>query len=193
MTTDNQLIIQLPSKWLKIFGSIFIIGGIAALIVPAMAGIALELLLGWLFFAGGCIQLALAMSVRENESFWFKLMWAVLFVFVGLWLLLRPVEGIQALAFIVGVLFLVEAILKFMFFWHRRGAPKIGWILVSGIFSLIIASIIFGGWPEQSAILLGILVGFNLVASGAAVLLLGLSVVTDENTGQDGNESGSGS
>ena len=50
MTTDNQLKISLPSKWLKVFGIVFIIGGIAALIVPAIAGIAMELLLGWLFF-----------------------------------------------------------------------------------------------------------------------------------------------
>lgn len=188
MTTDNQLKIPLPSKWLKVFGIVFIIGGIAALIVPAIAGIAMELLLGWLFFAGGCIQLASVISTREDESFWFKLMWAVLFVFVGLWLLLRPIEGTQALALVIGMLFFVEAILKAVFFWQRRGASRIGWILVSGILSFIIALVVLNGWPEQSAMLLGILVGFNLLTNGAVVLLLGFSMTADDKAGQDKQE-----
>ena len=102
-STDNQLDLSLFSaKWLKIFGIVFILGGIAALAVPAVVGITIELLLGWLFFVGGCIQITAAWATRKHQSFWFEMLWAILFVIVGLWLLLRPVEGVQALAFIVG-------------------------------------------------------------------------------------------
>ena len=75
---------------------------------------------------------------------------------VGLWLLLRPAEGVQALAFIVGALFLAEAIVKMVFSWQWRNEPKIGWILLSGLLSFIIAMILLTGWPQQSAALLGI-------------------------------------
>lgn len=47
--TDDQLNLSLPSWWFKIFGIVFVLGGFAALLVPAIAGIAVELLLGWLF------------------------------------------------------------------------------------------------------------------------------------------------
>ncbi|SER58163.1 Short repeat of unknown function [Nitrosomonas sp. Nm51] len=62
-------------------------------------------------------------------------------------------NSIQALAFIVGVLFVVEGIIKLTYSWHWRSQPKIGWIVVSGILSIAIAAILLSGWPQQSAAL----------------------------------------
>ncbi|WP_305646869.1 HdeD family acid-resistance protein [Nitrosomonas sp.] len=144
--TNNQLNQPSASRWLIIFGLTFLFGGIVVLILPAAVSIAIESLLGWLFFVGGCIQIVCqivaALTVRANKLFWFKLPWAILFVLVGLWLILRPVEGIQALAFIVGLLFLVEAIMKFVFSWRWRSVSKIGLALLSGVLSFLIRKIV---------------------------------------------------
>ncbi len=181
--TDNQVDFPLFSaKWLKIFGIVFIVGGILAIALPAVAGITVELLLGWLFFIGGCVQIGTALTAHQHKSFWFKFLWALLFAIVGLWLLLRPAEGVQALAFVVGVLFLVEAIMKMAFAWQWRKEPKIGLILFSGILSFLIGMILLSGWPQQSAILLGILVGFNLLANGIVALLLGFKMREIKNS-----------
>lgn len=180
--TNNQLNPPSASRWLIIFGITFLFGGIVVLIVPAAVSIAIESLLGWLFFVGGCIQIVAALTVRANKLFWFKLPWALLFVLVGLWLILRPVEGIQALAFIVGLLFLVEAIMKFVFSWRWRSVSKIGLALLSGVLSFVIAMILLTGWPQQSAILLGVLVGVNLLVNGFVALLLGIKIMSIENT-----------
>lgn len=180
-TTDNQLKPPSASRWLIIFGLTFLFGGMIVLIVPAAVSIAIELLLGWLFFVGGCIQLVAALTVRTNKLFWLKLPWALLFVLVGLWLILRPVEGIQALAFIVGLLFLVEAIMKFVFSWRWRSVSRIGWAMLSGVLSFVIAIILLTGWPEQSAIFLGILVGVNLLVNGFVALLLGIKIMAIES------------
>ena len=188
-TDESQLDLSPLSKWFKIFGIVFILGGIAALAVPVVAGIAIELMLGWLFFGVGCIQLAAAFSVRKHSSFWFKLLWAILFVLVGLWLFLRPTEGVQALALVVGVLFLAEAVVKMSFFWQQRNMPNIGWILVSGVLSLLIAVILLSGWPQQSAALLGLLVGFNLLINGIVVLLLGFRMNTVKISWHEKNDS----
>jgi membrane protein HdeD len=188
-TDESQLDLSPLSKWFKIFGVVFILGGIAALTVPAVAGIAIELLLGWLFFGVGCIQLTAAFSARRHSSFWFKFLWAILFTLVGLWLLLRPAEGVQALAFVVGVLFLAEAVVKISFSWQRRNTPNIGWILVSGVLSFLIAMILLSGWPQQSATFLGILVGINLLINGIVVLLLGFRMNTVNISWHEKNDS----
>jgi len=189
-TTKSQLDLSvLSTRWFKIFGVVFILGGIAALIVPAAAGIAIEMLLGWLFFVGGCFQLTTALATHRHQTFWFKFLWAILFALVGLWLLLRPAEGVQALAFVVGTLFFTEGVMKIVFFWRWRYESNTGWILVSGILSFIIAIVLLSGWPQQSATLLGILVGFNLLANGTVVLLLGFGMKTVENIGHKKNDS----
>lgn len=187
--TDTQLNLSPPPWWFKIFGIVFILGGFAALFVPAIAGVAIELLLGWLFLIGGCIQAGAALTTRKHESFWFKFLWAILFVIVGLWLLMRPAEGIQALAFVVGALFIVEGIMKMTYSWHWRSQPKIGWVAVSGILSITIAMILLSGWPQQSAALLGILVGINLLASGTVALLLSFRTNTVRNAEHEKNNS----
>ena len=40
----------------------FIVVGIVAIAVPAVAGIAVKLLLEWLFFIGGCAQIGTALT-----------------------------------------------------------------------------------------------------------------------------------
>lgn len=187
--TNTQLNLSPPSGWFKIFGTVFIIGGLAALFAPVVAGIAIELLLGWLFFISGCIQAGSALTTRKHESFWFRLLWAVLFLVVGSWLLIRPAEGIQALAFVVGTLFVVEGVMKLIYSWRWRSQPKIGWLVASGILSIAVAMILLGGWPQQSAVLLGMLVGINLLASGTVALLLGFRTSDTENTGRNKNDS----
>lgn len=186
--TDTQLNLSPPSGLFKIFGIVFILGGFAALFVPALAGIAIELFLGWLFFIVGCIQAGAALTTRKHESFWFKFWWAILFVIVGLWLLMRPAEGIQALAFVVGALFIVEGVMKLTYSWHWRSQSEVGWIMVSGILSIAIAMILLSGWPQQSAALLGILVGINLLASGTVAVLLGFRTNTIENAEHKKND-----
>ncbi len=104
-------------------------------------------------------------------------------------LLIRPAEGIQALAFVVGTLFVVEGVMKLIYSWHWRSQPKIGWLVASGILSIAIAMILLGDWPQQSAALLGILVGINLLASGTVALLLGFRASVADNTEHNKNDS----
>jgi uncharacterized membrane protein HdeD (DUF308 family) len=160
------------SKWLKLFGVVFLVIGIFALMLPVAASIAIEFILGWLFFTGGVVQLGTTFLFRKSNLFWFKLAWALLFLVVGVWLILRPAEGVEALAFVVGILFLVEAILKIAFYSQRRTTRNIGWTLVSGICSFFIGIILISGWPQQSAILLGLLIGINLIFNGIVALTL---------------------
>ena len=89
--TDNQPDLPSLSRWFKIFGIVFILGGIAALIAPAVAGIAIELLIGWLFFVGGCIQVTAALTTRKHKMFWIKFLWALLF-YIG-WIMVITASG----------------------------------------------------------------------------------------------------
>jgi uncharacterized membrane protein HdeD (DUF308 family) len=75
---------------------------------------------------------------------------------------------------VLSVFFFVEGIASVMFaFEHRRAASgRWGWMLVSGIIDVALASIIFIGLPGTAAWAIGLLVGFNLVFGGAALVAM---------------------
>jgi uncharacterized membrane protein HdeD (DUF308 family) len=50
-----------------------------------------------------------------------------------------------------------------------------GWMLASGIIDLILAALIIKGWPSTASWALGLIVGVNLITSGAAVIMVALA------------------
>ena len=50
-----------------------------------------------------------------------------------------------------------------------------GWMLVSGIADLILAALIIVGWPGTATWALGLIVGVNLITSGAAIVMVALA------------------
>lgn len=50
-----------------------------------------------------------------------------------------------------------------------------GWLLVSGLLSLIAGVLIWIGWPSSAAWALGLLVGIELIFGGWSMILLALA------------------
>jgi uncharacterized membrane protein HdeD (DUF308 family) len=50
-----------------------------------------------------------------------------------------------------------------------------GWMLASGVADLILAALIIKGWPSTATWALGLIVGINLITSGAAITMVALA------------------
>jgi uncharacterized membrane protein HdeD (DUF308 family) len=73
--------------------------------------------------------------------------------------------------------FIVEGVFQLAAsFSYRAVFPsQWGWMLASGIADLILAALIIAGWPGTATWALGIIVGVNLITSGAAITLVSLA------------------
>src|ERR1035437_1967527 len=78
-------------KAFLIEGILLVIFGLAAIIVPPLACLAVTILLGWLFLISGIVGLALTFWARQMPGFWWSLISAVLAVGAGIILLAMPV------------------------------------------------------------------------------------------------------
>lgn len=90
-------------------------------------------------------------------------------------MLLHPMAGTVALATLLAVFFAVEGVAEVFLSLEFRPARNWGWLLASGIVSLVLAVILFAGWPQTTVFFLGIMIGINLLFYGAAVLALATS------------------
>ena len=164
-------------KAFLIEGILLVIFGLAAIIVPPLASLAVTIFLGWLFLISGIVGLALTFWARQMPGFWWSLISAVLAVGAGIILLAMPVQGTLTLTIVVGAYFLAEGVATIMYaLEHRRElSERWSWLLVSGIMDLVIAAIIITGLPGTALWAIGLLVGINLLFGGSSLIGMALA------------------
>jgi len=150
--------------------------GAAAIALPPIATLAFTIVLGWLFLLSGVMGLITTFWMRQAPGFWWSLISAMLGVAVGALLLAQPISGALSLTIVLVVFFVIEGVASIMFALdHKRElSGQWGWMLVSGIVDLVLATLVFGGLPSTAAWAIGLLVGINMVFGGAALIAMAL-------------------
>jgi uncharacterized membrane protein HdeD (DUF308 family) len=164
-------------KAFLIEGILLAILGLAAMIVPPLASLAVTIFLGWMFLISGIAGLALTFWARQMPGFWWSLISAVLALGAGIILLARPVQGTLTLTIVVGAYFLAEGVATIMYALdHRRELlQRWSWLLVAGLMDILIAFIIIAGLPGSTVWAIGLLVGINLLFGGASMIGIALA------------------
>ena len=187
MTSTSPHVTSMPSAvrdvlrahW-KLFlfqGVVMIILGIIAVAMPAAATVAIDIYVGWLFLLSGIVGLVAMFSAGNVSTFLWTLVTALLSVVVGVMLIWQPVAGAFSLTLVLTAFFIAEGIFQTVSsFSYRDVIPSSwGWMLASGISDLLLAGIIIWAWPTSAQWVLGLVVGVNLVTSGAAVVMMAIA------------------
>lgn len=158
-------------------GILLAVLGLAAMIVPPLAGLAVTIFLGWMFLISGVAGLAMTFWARQMPGFWWSLISAVLAVGAGLILLARPVQGILTLTIVVGAYFLAEGVASIMYaLEHRRElSERWSWMVFAGVLDIVIAAMIIMGLPGSAEWAIGLLVGINLLFGGTSLIGMALA------------------
>jgi uncharacterized membrane protein HdeD (DUF308 family) len=151
--------------------------GLAAMIVPPLASLAVTIFLGWMFLISGIGGLIVTFWARNMPGFWWSLISAALAVLAGMVLLARPVQGILTLTIVVGAYFLAEGVATIMYaLEHRRElSERWSWLLFGGLMDIVIAFLIIAGLPGSAEWAIGLLVGINLLFGGATLIGMALA------------------
>jgi uncharacterized membrane protein HdeD (DUF308 family) len=158
-------------------GILLVILGLAAMIVPPLASLAVTIFLGWMFLISGIGGLIITFWARQMPGFWWSLISAALAVVAGLILLARPIQGVLTLTIVVGAYFLAEGVATIMYaLEHRRElSGRWSWLLVAGLMDIFIAFIIIAGLPGSAEWAIGLLAGVNLLFGGATLIGMALA------------------
>ena len=176
---QSEMSARVKAHW-KAFlfeGILLAILGIAAMIAPPLAGLAITLILGWMFLISGIGGLIATWWGRNMPGFWWSLISAALAVLAGGVLLARPVQGVLTLTVVVGAYFLAEGVISIMYaLEHRRElSGRWTWLLVAGLMDILIAFFIIAGLPGSAQWALGLLIGINMLFGGATLIGMALA------------------
>jgi len=175
---DPEVRAGLQKSWraLMLVGALTIFIGCVAILVPAVASVGTAIFIGWLFLFVGAILVAVAFSAHSIGSLLLRMIWAILTIVVGVWLIVEPSNGTLTLTLVLGIYFLFMGLTRTTIAFISRGQPNAGLLGLNGVASLLIGILILAKWPDSADWAIGLLVGIDLIFAGwtlTSVALLG--------------------
>ena len=160
------------SKSVKIWGWVVLIAGVFALISPLVAGAFVTVMVGAMILIAGITRV---IDAFQGGGFWSGLFGAV-YCIAGLKIILTPLPGLLALTMILVIYFLVVGITEIIAAFKIRPVDGWGYLLFSGIVSVLLSLMIWNQWPLSGAWAVGVLVGIQLMISGMTMITVGSAI-----------------
>lgn len=171
-------VIELGKNWkhFLLLGCTLLLGGVLALIIPLVTSFSPEQVVGWTFLICGFFQLFQALRVQGTESFRWWLVFGVFLVFIAVAVLQNPLQNISTLH-LVALLLTGLGLLKILY--ARRLRPAYEWtrLIISGLISLVLATIFLTPLFSLST-KLGFILAAELINSGLWLSSIGWSFNT---------------
>jgi uncharacterized membrane protein HdeD (DUF308 family) len=165
---DPEVRAGLQRSWKVLMGVgiLAILTGCFAILVPAVASVGTAIFIGWvLVFVGGFL-IAAAFSAHSVGSLVVRMIWAILTLIVGLWLIIEPHNGTLTLTFVLGIYFLFMGVTRITVAFMGRGQQGAGLMGLSGVCGLLIGILVLVKFPSSADWAIGLLVGIDLIFAG---------------------------
>ncbi|ARS89476.1 HdeD family acid-resistance protein [Natrarchaeobaculum aegyptiacum] len=151
--------------------------GILAIALPFVTGLSVTIGLGALLVVAGIVHGVHTFTARGWRGSLWQAALAVVSVVAGLMLLVNPLVGLATLTILLVAYLLVDGLAELWMAVRMADQPGRAAIALSGLVSLVLAGLIWAGFPTNATWALGLLVGVG-------ILVTGVSMVTVAYTGR---------
>lgn len=146
--------------------------GVFAIASPLWAGKALVIVIGLIVLAAGIGLLVDGLGSQAGYERLMLLILGAIATLCAIFVLAHPVFGLGFLTFALLVFFLADGLWKIIASVRHISSPGWLWILASGVLSLLLGLLMWRQWPVSGLWAVGVLIGVNLLSTGAALVAL---------------------
>ena len=175
MQEDQFEELQKHWVWFLILGIALIVLGIFAIGHSALATTAVVKVTGLVLLLTGIVQVVTAFWAPQWSGLLVQVLFGILYVVVGAMLIRQPERGAELITILMAVFFVVGGIFRIVLALDMR-FHNWGWVLLNGIITLLLGMMIWSGWPEISAMVIGIFVGIEILICGWVWTMMAISV-----------------
>ena len=158
-------------RWLVVTAILALLGGAAAIVVPAVATLTMTLFIGWILVYAGVVMAIHAWTQRAADRTWERALQALLALVIGVYMVLFPGAGALSLTLLLIIWFVLSGGLQLAAARQLRGLPGAGWMLFGGVLAIVLAVLIALDLPSSAAWAIGLIVGVNLIFWGTRALV----------------------
>ena len=153
-------------KVLMVVGIGAIVLGVFAILVPAVASVGTAIFIGWVLVLVSGVLFAAAFSAHSVGTVAVRVIWALLTLLVGIWLIVEPHNGTLTLTLVLGIYFLFMGLTRLTIAFIARGQPNAGLLGLSAAAGLLIGILVLAKFPSSADWAIGLLVGIDLIFAG---------------------------
>ena len=160
------------ARWV---GIALIVAGVLSMAAPLATGISVMLVIGVLVMLAGLSTAMLAFGVGAfGRGLWLLLL-AVLMVVAGWLIVTRPVYVLASVTLLLAFYFFLSGFVEIAAGLGAAGAPGRGWMIVSGVVTVLLGVSLWRHFPASAAVAVGVLFGLRLLFHGMWLFSVGLA------------------
>jgi len=162
--------------WIVAFGVISLVAGVIALGSVVLATASAVFIVGVMMLLVGVAEIIAAFGVRSWGRFFMWLVLGAFYVLAGFICLQNPFEAATILTLLLGISLIVGGLVRIFLATQMKHGTPWGWVVFSGILSVLLGLMIVSHWPASSFYTLGIFLGIDLIFIGSAWISMGLAL-----------------
>lgn len=148
--------------------------GVLAVMTPFASGLAATSLLSIMVVAAGLAMTVYAFKAASFGKGLLQFLFGGITIVCGALMFMAPMTSMVTLTGVLMVYFVVDGVFSIVTGVKNRPEPGWGWVIVSGIASIVLAVLLYREWPDSGAYAVGLLIGIRLIFSGWSIAMLGM-------------------
>ncbi|MBY0320538.1 MAG: HdeD family acid-resistance protein [Reyranella sp.] len=161
--------------WLVLLGSVLILAGALAILVPAVSEIPASKILGSVLVVSGLVQVLQAAKMLNWIGFIWHMMLGILATIGGALIYMDPFAGVVAITLLIAIIFAVHGLTQIAFAIRVRSQAGWHWFLVSGLIALIVSGLLVAKLPYSHSFTPATIAGVSLLFAGCAYVAMALA------------------
>lgn len=159
--------------WFVVVGALITLLGLAALLLVVSATIASVFAIAIFMIIAGGAEVVMGFNAHNWCRFFLWIFGGIAYVVIGAFALAQPLMAAAVFTLVLGVAMIAMGIIRIYVGTHL--GPGARWpAIFAGSVTAAVGVIIVLGWPANSFIVLGLLLGLDLMFWGASWIALGL-------------------
>ena len=162
--------------WVLAIGVLTLVAGIAMLSAPVFTTVAAAIFAGWLLLILGVAGIVIGVQSRRSTGRVWDIVTGALSAIAGMYMLLFPVSGAMTLTLGVAVWLAVRGVMWIVAALRGASGGYRALMVLNGIIDLVLAALLFVGFPYPAIGFIGIAIGVSLIFGGVSTIMAALAL-----------------
>lgn len=159
--------------WFMGVGLLITLLGLAALLLVVSATIASVFAIAIFMIIAGAAEVVMGIRAHSWCRFFLWIFGGLAYVVVGAFALAQPLMAAAVFTLVLGAALVVTGLIR-IYVGSHLGPGGRGPVILAGLVTSAVGAIVLIGWPANSFIVLGLLLGLDLMFWGASWIALGV-------------------
>jgi uncharacterized membrane protein HdeD (DUF308 family) len=157
-------------------GIVYLVAGIVALASVTLTAVVTVFIVGIMMVIAGVSEVYNALRMRSWGRSMIWMLLGALYIAAGILTFENPLLTAKFLTLLLGLFLLGSGVVKIVLAVAIGAESSGGVVVLSGIFTIVIAAIILIHWPVSSLLVLAVFLGIDLMSTGIGWIVTGLGL-----------------